>query len=98
MYGGPGLTDEFLDPQVKGASVPNAFVSHEGQPQFLCTVMNVYFFIFLHTSEIIHKLWCILSSAFKIINNDNNNELHYDINLVTLYFKMSATRYMYLLL
>ncbi len=55
-------------------------------------------FIFLHTSEIIHKLWCILGSAFKIINNDNNNELHYDINLVTLYFKMSATRYMYLLL
>ncbi len=52
MYGGPGLTDEFLDPQVKGASVPNAFVSHEGQQ---LVSVHCYEHLFCsHTSEIIH--------------------------------------------
>ncbi len=56
MYGGPGLTDEFLDPQVKGASVPTAFVSHEGQQlvSVHCYEHVFLFFSVTYTSEIIH--------------------------------------------
>lgn len=48
MYGGPALTDEILDPQVKGASVPTAFVSHEGQQLVSVHCYEHVLFFLLH--------------------------------------------------